>query len=79
MPVRTPSLVVSCAVFSNPTLVPPRLFCVSVCLALQLYYVLENGDITAKAMDTSSAYYLAEATEVAGQSVPSPHSCSLLH
>jgi hypothetical protein len=50
-----------------------------VCVALQLYYVLENGDITAKAMDTSSAYYLAEATEVAGQSLPSMHSCSLPH
>jgi len=57
----------SFALFWNSALTLTPLVCFA-CLVLQLFYVLENFDITAKAMDQSSAYYLAEATDAASSS-----------
>ena len=57
----------SFALLWNSALTPTPLTCFA-CFVLQLFYVLENFDITAKAMDQSSAYYLAEATDAASSS-----------
>ena len=54
----------SFALFWNSALTPTPFACFA-CFVLQLFYVFENFDITAKAMDQSSAYYLAEATDAA--------------